>query len=345
MKTSTKLPCEPGQIDIFLARPTPGVLETLRRLPGDIIVVGAGGKMGPTLCLMAATALREIGSSHRVKAVSRFSSPQSRKLLEEHGIETVSCDLLDRNEVGKLPDAPNILFLAGQKFGTSQGAELTWAMNTLVPAHVAEHYAKSRIVAFSTGCVYSFAPITGGGSREEDSTQPVGDYANSCLGREQIFSYYAKKNGTQVALFRLNYAIDFRYGVLVDVAQKVLAGQPVDVTMGHANVIWQGDACARAIQSLDHAVSPAIPLNITGPETISIRSLALEFGRRFGVEAKITGIEAERVWLNNASKSFGLWGYPTVSLGQMIDWIAAWLQDGGGTLGKPTHFEVRDGKF
>ena len=339
------LPCEADQIDAFLARPTPGVLDTLRRCTGDLLIVGAGGKMGPTLALMAAAALREIGSSSRVKAISRFSNPQSRETFESGGIETISCDLLDRAGVAKLPDAPNILFLAGQKFGTTEGPELTWAMNTLVPAHVAERYADSRIVAFSTGCVYSFAPINGGGSREEDPTQPIGDYANSCLGRERIFSYYARKNGTPVALFRLNYAIDFRYGVLVDVAQKVLAGQPVDVTMGHANVIWQGDACARAIQSLELAASPAVPINVTGPEKISIRSLALEFGRRFGVEVKITGTEADRVWLNDASKSFAHWGPPTVSLEQMIDWTAAWVGAGGATLGKPTHFEVRDGNF
>jgi nucleoside-diphosphate-sugar epimerase len=339
------LPCNPGEIDVFLARPTPGVLETVRRLPGDIMVVGAGGKMGPTLCLMAAAALRETGSSFRVKAVSRFSNSAARQLLEKHGLETIPCDLLDRAEVAKLPDAPNILFLAGQKFGTSDAPELTWAMNTLVPAHVAERYATARIVAFSTGCVYSFATVTGGGSREEDAMQPLGDYANSCLGRERIFSYYARKNGTQTVLFRLNYSIDFRYGVLVDVAQKVLAGQPIDVTSGHANVIWQGDACARAIQALELAASPALPINITGPETISIRSLALEFGRRFGVEVKFTGTEADRVWLNDASKSFAHWGYPSVSLGQMVEWIAAWIQMGGGTLGKPTHFETRDGTF
>jgi nucleoside-diphosphate-sugar epimerase len=339
------LPCEANQIDTFLARPTPGVLETLRRRPGDVLIVGAGGKMGPTVALMAAAALREMGSSSRVKAISRFSNPRSRETLEADGIETIPCDLLEQAAVAKLPDAPNILFLAGQKFGTTEGPELTWAMNTLVPAHVAERYAASRIVAFSTGCVYSFAPVNSGGSREEDPTQPSGDYANSCLGRERVFSYYARKNGTPVALFRLNYAIDFRYGVLVDVAQKVLAGEPVNVASGHANVIWQGDACARAIQSLDLAASPAVPINVTGPETISIRSLALEFGRRFGVEAKITGTEADRVWLNDASKSFAHWGYPTVSLGRMVDWITTWLKSGGATLGKPTHFEVRDGNF
>ena len=339
------LPCKASQIDTFLALPTRGVLDTLQRYPGDVLVVGAGGKMGPTVALMAAAAFRELGVPSRVKAISRFSNPMSRRTLESNGIETISCDLLDRSAVAQLPDAPNIMFLAGQKFGTTEGPELTWAMNTLVPAHVAERFASSRIVAFSTGCVYSFAKVESGGSREEDPVQPVGDYPNSCLGRERIFSHYSRKNGTPVALYRLNYSIDFRYGVLVDVAQKVLSGQPVDVTMGHVNVIWQGDACARAIQSLDLAASPAVPINVTGPETISIRSLAMEFGRRFGVEARITGTEAEGGWLSNASKSFEHWGYPSISLGRMIDWVASWLCAGGATLGKPTHFEVRDGNF
>jgi nucleoside-diphosphate-sugar epimerase len=340
-----KLPCDPDQIDSFLARPTPGVLETLRRLPGDILVIGAGGKMGPTLSLMAAKALRAIGSDSRVKAISRFSNPKSRELLEAAGVETISCDLLNRAEVAKLPEAPNILFLAGQKFGTQETPELTWAMNTLVPANIAERYASARVVAFSTGCVYSYSSITGSGSTEEDPIEPIGDYANSCVGRERIFAHFSKTLGLRVALFRLNYAVEFRYGVLTDVAQKVLSGQPVDVTMGHANVIWQGDACARAIQSLELAASPAVPINVTGPESVSIRALAVEFGHRLGVKAQITGEEAAHVWLSNAAKSFDLWGYPSVSLQQMIEWTAAWIQMGGETLGKPTHFDTRDGKF
>jgi nucleoside-diphosphate-sugar epimerase len=339
------LPCAPDQIDSFLARPTPGVLETLRRLPGDILIVGAGGKMGTTQCLMAQAALDAIGSTARVKAVSRFTSKQSREALELAGVETISCDLLNRADVEKLPDAPNVLFLAGQKFGTSERPDLTWAMNTLVPAHVAERYASSRIVAFSTGCIYSFADVAGPGSSENSPTQPLGDYPNSCLGRERIFEFYSHNNQTPVALFRLNYAIDFRYGVLVDVAQKVAAGQPVDVTMGHVNVIWQGDACARALQCLEVATSPAVAINITGPEKIAIRDLAGRFGQLLGKTPKITGTEASQAWLNDASKSFDLFGQPTVTLDQMIEWTAAWIHSGGATLGKPTHFEVRTGKF
>jgi len=345
MSLSVTLPCPAEQIDSFLARPTPGVLETLQRLPGDVVVIGAGGKMGPTVCLMAAKALKEIGSKSRVRAVSRFSNKKSRELLESSGVETISCDLLDRDAVAKLPQAPNVLFLAGQKFGTSEEPELTWAMNTLVPSYVAEHYARSRIVAYSTGCVYSFASVLGSGSQETDPTQPIGDYPNSCLAREQIFSFHAKKNQTPVALYRLNYAIDFRYGVLLDVAQNVASGGPIDVTMGHVNVIWQGDACARSIQCLELAGFPAVPINITGPETISIRSLAERFGRLLGTTPQITGTEASHAWLSDASKSFQHFGPPAVSLDAMIDWVAAWVTSGGATLGKPTRFEVRSGNF
>lgn len=345
MSSFATLPCRPDEIDSFLARPTAGVLDTLKRYPGDLLVVGASGKMGPTLCLMLKQALEKIGSRNRVLAVARFSDAQARKQLNSHGVETIPCDLLDRKTVAQLPEAPNVFFLAGQKFGTTAKPDLTWAMNTLVPANVAERYAKSRIVAFSTGCVYSFTSLLTGGSREDAPTQPVGDYANSCLARERIFTHLSRTNATPVTLYRLNYAIDFRYGVLVDVALKVLQGEPVDVTMGHVNLIWQGDACARAIQCLDMADSPAVPMNITGPETVSIRALAMEFGRRFGKEAIIQGREEELVWLNNAAKSFELWGYPEVSLGSMMDWVTAWLSSGGKTLGKPTHFETRSGAF
>lgn len=309
------------------------------------MIIGAGGKMGPTLSLMAAQILRELGGDRKVMAVSRFSSASSRKLLEDGGVETIACDLLDRDAVSKLPECENVIFLAGQKFGTAEGPERTWAMNTLVPANVAERFSQSRIVAFSTGCVYSFVPIGSGGSREDAPMEPAGDYANSCIGRERIFQFASTTKGTPVCLYRLNYAIDFRYGVLLDVAEKVFAGQPVDVTSGHANVIWQGDANARAIQCLEHAASPAKALNITGPETVSIRALAHRFGQMFGKPAQIVGEEAPTVWLANAGESFSLFGYPTVSLDQMMEWTAAWLQAGGETLGKPTHFETRDGKF
>lgn len=332
-------------VEELLSRPTPGVKETLRRIAGDIMILGAGGKMGPTLARMVRRATDEAGQTRRVIAVARFSDTQTEDRLQQAGIETLRCDLLQREAVEHLPDAPHIIFMAGQKFGTSSSPELTWAMNTLVPAYVAERFAKSRIVAFSTGCVYPFTPVLQGGSREEDELAPPGDYANSCVGRERIFTYFSKKNQTPLALFRLNYAIDLRYGVLLDVAQKVVNSEMIDVTTGHANVIWQGDANAQAIQCLEHTAAPPFIINVTGPETISIRALAHSFGALLGREAIITGTENTTAWLNNAAKAHQLFGYPTVSLEQMIHWTAAWVKGGGKTLNKPTHFEARDGNF
>lgn len=345
MKSSLSLPCRPEDCDDFLSTPTTGAVEALGRLDGPVMIVGAGGKMGPTLALMAAKAMKAAGKAHAVQAVSRFSHPVARQVLEAAGIETISCDLLDRKAVSQLPECPNIIFLAGQKFGTSEGPERTWAMNTLVPANVAERYPTARIVAFSTGCVYSFVTVASGGSRESAPMEPPGDYANSCIGRERIFQFASAERGTPVCIYRLNYAIDFRYGVLLDLAEKVRDGRPVDVTMGHVNLIWQGDANARALQCLEVASSPARAMNITGPETVSIREVATRLGLLLGREVSFTGTEAATGWLNNAGDSFRLFGYPGVSLDQMVEWTAAWVQAGGQTLGKPTHFETRDGKF
>jgi nucleoside-diphosphate-sugar epimerase len=302
--------------------------------------------MGPTLARMARRALDDLGHRRRrVMAVSRFSSAATAATLDRHGIQAIVCDLMDRTAVLALPDAPNVIFMAGQKFGTGDVPELTWAMNTLVPAIVAERYAESRIVAFSTGCVYPLAPVDGPGSREEDALGPPGDYANSCVGRERIFSYFAKKLGTQALVFRLSYAIDLRYGVLADIAHKVASGQPVDVTMGYANVIWQGDANARAIQCLSHVASPPVALNVTGLERVSIRSLALRFGELLDRAPVIIGKEDTTAWILDASRSYEWFGPPTVSIDEMIEATAQWVRQGGDTLGKPTRFEVRDGRF
>lgn len=330
------------QLEDRLSEPTPGVVATLAKCPGDVLVLGVGGKMGPTLARMVK---RAVGPARRVIGAARFSSSDLAAELQRHGIETIACDLLDRAAVGRLPDAPNIIFMAGQKFGTSAEPELTWAMNTLAPAHVAERYWQSRIVAFSTGCVYPLVPVSSGGSREEDSIGPVGDYPNSCVGRERVFTYFSKRHGTPVAIYRLNYAIDLRYGVLLDVAMKVWRGEPVDVTMGFVNIIWQRDANAQAIQSLEYASSPPFIINVTGAETLSIRSLAEEFGRLLGKHVTITGQEAPTAWLSNPAKAYRLFGPPTATVTEMIAWTAQWIQAGGATLGKPTHFEVRDGKF
>ncbi len=339
------VPFTADSLDDFLAVPTDGVVETLRRHPGDVLVAGAGGKMGGTLCLMLAAAAKQAGGARRIMAVSRFSSAQSRELLESRGVETIPCDLIDRAAVDALPDAPLVVFMAGQKFGTSDQPELTWAMNTVVPANVAERYRTSRISAFSTGCVYSLATVESGGSREDSPTAPPGEYAHSCLGREGIFRYFSKRNGTPVALVRLNYSVEPRYGVLVDIGQRILSGHPVDLGMGHVNLIWQRDACAHAIQCLDLAGSPAVPVNVTGPDTLSVRRLAEELARRLGKPPTFSGSEGELAWLNDASWSHGKFGKPPTPLSDMLDWTAAWLMEGGRTLGKPTHFEASDGKF
>lgn len=333
------------QLEDRLSEPTPGLLDSLRQQPGDIAVLGVGGKMGPTLARMARRALDQLGRRDRVFGVARFSAGDLPAQLQRHDVEPIRCDLLDRDAVQQLPDVPNIIFMAGQKFGTSQGPELTWAMNTLVPANVADRYRQARIVAFSTGCVYPLVPVASGGSRETDELGPPGDYANSCVGRERIFTYASKRNGTPVALFRLNYAIDLRYGVLLDVALKVWRNEPVDVTMGYGNVIWQRDGNAYALQCLGHAASPPFILNVTGPETISIREVAAQFGRLLDRSVCVTGQEAPTAWLNNASRAHQLFGPPSVGVEQLIEWTANWVKRGGAMLGKPTHFEVRDGQF
>lgn len=339
------LPFSPDKLDDFLSVPTDGVVDTLRRHAGDVLVAGAGGKMGGTLCLMLVEAMRRAGLSRRVMAVSRFSSAKSRELLESHGVETIACDLIDRAAVEALPDAPAVIFMAGQKFGTSDAPELTWAMNTVVPAIIAERFRHSRIAAFSTGCVYSLTSVQSGGSREDSPTAPPGEYAHSCLGREGVFRYFSKRHGTPVSLVRLNYSVEPRYGVLVDIGRRLLADQPVDLTMGHVNLIWQRDACAHAIQCLDLAASPAVPVNVTGPGILSVRALAEELGRRLGKAPCFSGTEGPLAWLNDAAFSHAKFGPPPTPLSDMLDWTAAWLLQGGGTLDKPTHFEAGDGKF
>jgi nucleoside-diphosphate-sugar epimerase len=329
-----------------LSRPTPGVLDTLRSLDGDVIVLGAGGKMGPTLARMLRRGMDSLGQNERrVVAVSRFTSGSAASGLQQHGVETIACDLMDREAVMALPDAPNVIYMAGQKFGTSETPELTWMMNTMVPAMVAEKYSKSRIVVFSTGCVYSLVPAASKGACEDAPLEPPGEYANSCVGRERVFTHFAKRNRTRALLFRLCYAIDLRYGVLCDVATKVATGEAIDVSMGAVNVIWQGDANARAIQCLAHTASPPLALNVTGIERVSIRWLAHRFGKYFAREPVLTGVEGPKAWLWDASRSYDLFGPPSVSLDEMIEATADWVLRGGEQLGKPTHFETTDGRF
>ena len=333
------------QLEDRLSEPTPEVVETLRRLEGDLIVLGVGGKMGPSLARMARRASELAGIRRRIIGVARFSSAGLEAELQRHGIETIRCDLLDEEAVQRLPDAPNVLYLAGMKFGATGQESLTWAMNTHLPAIVCRKFARSRIVAFSTGNVYGLVPAASGGSLETDAPAPVGEYAMSCLGRERIFEHFSRTLGTRVVLVRLNYACDLRYGVLVDLAQKVLAGAPVDLGMGWFNTIWQGDANAMTLRCFDHVASPPLALNLTGPEVLNVRETCEKLGKLLGRQPVFAGTESPTALLSNAQRAFSLFGQPRVSADQLLAWVAAWLRQGGPTLNKPTHFEARDGRF
>jgi nucleoside-diphosphate-sugar epimerase len=328
-----------------LSAPSSALVASLRSTPGDIVILGAAGKMGPTLARMARRALHELGTHDRVIAVSRFSSARAEQSLRESGIETIRCDLLDRAAVEALPDAPNVIFMAGQKFGTRDAPSSTWTMNVVLPAIAAERYAQSRIVAFSTGNVYALSSVSRGGSRESDAPQPIGEYAMSCLGRERIFEDASARRGTRVAIIRLNYAVDLRYGVLVDLASRVLRDEPIDLRMGHVNVIWQGDANDWALRSLAHASAPPFVVNVTGSETLAVRELAGRFGELLHRTPSFTGSEAPDALLSNATRAHALFGPPAVSTSMLLEWVAEWVQSGQPLLGKPTHFEERTGAF
>jgi nucleoside-diphosphate-sugar epimerase len=321
-----------------LSRPSDNDVAFLRRLEGDILVLGGSGKMGPSLARLCRRAAEEAGRPRRIVSVSRNPAP-------EPGIETVRCDLLQRDEIAQLPDCPNIIFMAGRKFGSSGSPELTWAMNTLVPALVAERFPRSRIVVFSTGNVYALRDPAQGGSVESDAPAPVGEYAQSCLGRERLFEYHSRQHGLRCLIFRLNYAVDLRYGVLVDIARKVWEDSPVEITVPAFNVIWQRDANSYALRSLEHAASPPAILNVTGAERVFVRDAAAWFAQRFGRECRHTGDPGKNALLSDASACHRLLGPPSVSGESLMEMVAAWIEGGGRALNKPTHFEVADGRF
>jgi nucleoside-diphosphate-sugar epimerase len=321
-----------------LSRPSAADIACMRRLEGDILILGASGKMGPSLARLCRRADEAAGQTRRIIAVSRH-------VISEPGVEAVSCDLLERNAVSALPDCPNILYLAGRKFGSSGSPELTWAMNVLVPSIVAERFRASRIMVFSTGNVYPLRGIDDRGSRESDLPSPVGEYAQSCLGRERVFEYYSSRHGLRCLFFRLNYAVDLRYGVLVDIAGKVYAGEPVDLTVPAFNVIWQRDANSYALRSLEHCATPPRILNITGRETLTVREAAEFFAARFKRPCRYRGIPGPVALLSDASESHHLLGPPEVSTETLMEMVAAWVEAGGESLNKPTHFEVADGRF
>jgi hypothetical protein len=333
------------QLEDFLSEPTPGVVESLGRLEGDLILLGVGGKMGPTLARMARRASDAAGMRRRIMGVSRFTTGDLEGRLAGHGIETIRCDLLDPVQLDRLPDAANVVYLAGMKFGATGQEPLTWAMNSYLPGIVCQRYRHSRIVAFSTGNVYGLTPVHLGGSVESDTLNPQGDYSMSCVGRERIFTYFSQMLGIPLALLRLNYATELRYGVLVDLAQQVHIGRTIDLTMGHLNAIWQADANAMALRAFDHVSTPPLILNVAGPETLSVRCVSEQLGRLLAKDVRFTGSEAADAFLSNGQLGHRLFGYPRVSAQQMLHWIADWVQRGGASLGKRTHFEVRDGKF
>jgi nucleoside-diphosphate-sugar epimerase len=334
------------ELEEILSRPSPALIAMMKRLDGDIIILGIAGKMGITLGMTVVRALKEAGIDKGVIGVSRFSNAAIRRYLEEHGIETVKCDLLDRKAVGALPKVENVIYMAGKKFGTQGDEAFTWATNVIAPHNVGYHFAESRIVVFSTGCIYPLVPVSTGGCTEEDPPGPVGEYAQSCLGRERVFDYWSKAFGTQVCLMRLNYAIDLRYGVLHDIGKKVFDSQPVGLTVSHFNAIWQGDANRQALLCLEHCGSPVNPINVTGTEIVSVRSTAKTFARIFGTKVQFTGTEeGSRMYLSNSAKATALFGCPSVSLPQMIEWQAGWIRAGRISLDKPTHFEATDGRF
>ena len=330
-----------AQLEDEMSRPSEALVQALQRAPGDILVLGVGGKMGPTLARMA----KRADPARRVIGVARFSQPGLRQELERERVDCLEADLLSREALADLPDAPNVVFMAGRKFGSTGSEWLTWAMNAHVPALVAERYPRSRIVAFSTACVYPFVATDGPGAPESmPPTAPSGEYANSCVARERMFQHFSHLHGTPGRLLRLSYAIDMRYGVLHDVAQKVLHREPIDLAMGHANIIWQGEANDWALRSLAHCDTPTTPLNLSGPR-VAIRDVARALGARLGIEPVLRGQEAPTAWLVDCSEAFRLFGPPQVSLDRMLDWTADWVSRGGASLGKPTHYEARDGKY
>ncbi|MGP3960352.1 NAD-dependent epimerase/dehydratase family protein [Nonomuraea sp. 3N208] len=331
-----------AELEERLARPSAGLVDDLGKLDGDIMILGAGGKLGPSLVRLALNAVR---GDRRIIAVSRFSEPGLAQALQDEGATVVAADVADDRALRELPDAPNVVFLVGAKFGTQGREHATWFTNAYLPGRVADRFAGSRIAALSTGNVYPLVPVAGGGSTEDSPVGPVGDYAMSCLGRERVLTHFAETNGTPMSLIRLNYAVELRYGVLVDLAQKVLAGAPIDLATGQVNVVWQGYANEVALRSLLLADVPPYVLNVTGPELISVRQAARALGAALGKEPVFTGEEAATALLSNASRCHRLFGYPELTPAELIEHTARWVTGGGPLLGKPTKFERRDGRF
>ncbi len=333
------------KLTALLTTPSDTLTEDIKNIKGDIMVLGAGGKMGPTLCLLAKNAAEKAGISKKIIAVSRFGDAAIRAKLEQNGIETISIDLLDVQDLNRLPIAENVIYMAGRKFGTDGQEPLTWAMNATLPAFAAYHFRQANLVVFSSGNIYPIVPLASGGCAEEQKPEPVGEYAMSCLARERAFEYASLQYGTKVFLYRLNFALDLRYGVLYDIAHKVLSGEPISLATPCFNVIWQGSANEIALRALLHADSPAVKMNVTGPETVSVRYAAERLGGLLGKTPVFEGEEQNNAYLNNAGRAAELFGYPSVSVNTLIEWQAQWLLDGNTGINKPTHFEERKGSY
>ncbi|HXS11546.1 MAG TPA: NAD-dependent epimerase/dehydratase family protein [Acidobacteriaceae bacterium] len=333
------------QLEERMSRPTAADVDAMRALEGDVLILGVGGKMGPTLAQLVRRSADAAGKKTKILGVARFTDKNMPDALRAHGVEPIVCDLLEPERLAKLPDAENVIFMAARKFGTTGAEHLSWAINTQLPALVADRYRHSRIVCFSSGNVYPLVPAASGGADEQTPVGPQGEYAQSVLGRERVFEHASHRWATRVTILRLNYAIDLRYGVLVDIARAVFERRPVDVRMPLVNIIWQGDANSVALRSIAHCDSPPFVLNLTGPETLSTRWIAEQFAQRFGQQASFSGEESSHALLNNSAKCHQLFGYPTVAVGTMMDWIADWIASGGAHSNKPTHFQTQDGKF
>lgn len=333
------------KLNELLTTPSDALIEDMKKIKGDIMILGAGGKMGPTLCVLAKNAAKKAGVDKRIIAVSRGSDEIATKLMKDNGIEVIAMDLLDKEKLYSLPEVENVIYMAGKKFGTNGNEWQTWAMNSVLPAFVADKFKKSNIVVFSSGNIYPIVPVNGGGCSEKDRPLPNGEYAMSCLARERSFEYAAQTFGTKVFIYRLNFAVDLRYGVLFDVANKIMKGEPISLTTPCFNFIWQGSANEIALRGLLHATAPACVMNVTGPETVSIKKAAIELGQYLGKEPVFEGEEGNDAYLNDASLAMETFGYPSVSAKTLTRWQAEYILDGGRTLDKPTHFEERKGKY
>lgn len=333
------------KLNEMLTTPSAALIEDIKKIEGDIMILGAGGKMGPTLCLLAQNAVKAAGIDKKIIAVSRFTDEIATKLLTDNGVEIIKCDLQDSTALNELPDVKNIIYMAGRKFGTNGNEWQTWGMNSVLPALVCEKFRKSSIVVFSSGNIYPLVPIHSGGCKETDSTGPIGEYATSCLARERSFEYAAHKFGTKVFMYRLNFAVDLRYGVIYDIAEKIMSNTPISVTTPVFNIIWQGTANEIAIRGLLHASENIEIMNVTGPETLSVKAVAEELGELLGKKPEYCGEESDVAYIANSGKMLDTFGYPEITASTLIKWQAEWIKAGGRALGKPTHFEERGGKY